>query len=135
MSYITILEYNLLMTWCLRFEVLCIGEGPRLRPLWDLRHPTRSECWRGATNPITASKGFLRKIVGFFICRLFFSFFWFFCFFKLYRFLLFHFAFIQCLFLLSWFLCLPTSLSCSCCFVSPLSFYCLYSNSIMLFHQ
>jgi len=28
---------------------------------------------------------------------------------------------------------IPTSLFCSCCFVSPLSFYCLYSNSIMLF--
>jgi len=36
--------------------------------------------WRGATNPITASKGFLRKILGFPLCRLFFFFFWFFCF-------------------------------------------------------
>jgi hypothetical protein len=36
--------------------------------------------WRGATNPIKALKGFLRKIVGFSLCRLFFFFFWFFCF-------------------------------------------------------
>jgi hypothetical protein len=43
----------------------CLGREPKARVV---------------TNPIKASKGFLKKIVRFSLCRLFSFFFWFFCF-------------------------------------------------------